>query len=184
MWVRWRGAKSIRCLEYNLWMWSSTDFLRIRGKWLVNVPELWLYGMLALGRSVQGHYPIASYLCSSLELRSRSLASSFGRLHLETENSHSPVLALAHLSLRFIDRDEGQLHIFKEDFGAWKYKVLSIGVFFYHSNCFLNAGGDVGISCVPQARSLPNSNSCIYTSALEVITDCLVLAVCIYRTQL
>lgn len=84
----------------------------------MNVPELWLYGMLSLGRSVQGHYPIASYLCSSLELRCRSLASSFGRLHLETENSHSPVLALAHLSLRFIDRDEGQLHIFKEDLGA------------------------------------------------------------------
>ena len=84
----------------------------------MNVPELWLCGMLSLGRSVQGHYPTASYLCSSLELRSRSLASSFGRLHLETENFHSLVLASAHLSLRFTDRDKGQVHIFKEDFGA------------------------------------------------------------------
>lgn len=91
-------------------------------------------------------------------------------------------IALAHLSLRFIARDIGQLYIFKRIWGH-ENKVLRITAL-CHSNCLLNAGGDVSTSWSPQARSLPNNNSCIYTSIVEVSTACLVLAVCSCGSQL
>lgn len=106
-----------------------------------------------ISESVHGHYLIASHLCVSLGLRSRSLASSLGRLHLETEFSFFWSIALAHLSLRFIARDIGQLYVFKRIWGH-ENKILRITAL-YHSNCLLNAGGDVGTSWGPQARSLP-----------------------------
>lgn len=130
-------------------------------------------------------WPLPNSQSSSLcELRAQILGSGIilGQATLGDRALILWSIALAHLSLRFIARDIGPLCSFKRIWGH-ENKVLRITAL-CHSNCLLNAGGDVGTSWGPQARSMPNNNSCIYTSIVEVITACLVLAVCSCGSQL